>query len=97
MTKPECRKVILEIPHALSRLSDDVTDVPLEGSTVGEVLDALWERFPKLKSRVLDRNGHVHPYLLLMHNDEMLPRADVAAVPLSNGDRLEIVALAEGG
>ena len=89
--------ILVEIPHAISRYSDDQNEIRLEGSTVGEVLDALWNRFPKLQSRVLDRAGNFHPYLLLFQNDQKLPRSSFTNHPVSEGDRLEIVALAEGG
>lgn len=89
--------IVVEIPHAISRYSDEETQVLLEGSTVGEVLTALWDRFPNLKTRVLNREGNLHAYLLLFQNDEKLPRANVGDRPLNEGDRLEIVALAEGG
>jgi molybdopterin converting factor small subunit len=89
--------VLVEIPHAISRYSDEETQVQVEGSTVGEVLEALWERFPKLKTRVLNREGNLHPYLLLFQNDQKLPRSSFENQPVSEGDRLEFVALAEGG
>lgn len=89
--------VTVEIPHAISRYSDDETEVEVEASTVGEALGSLWERFPKLKTRVLDREGNLHAYLLLFLNDEKLPRAGIENRPVQEGDRLEIVALAEGG
>lgn len=89
--------ILVEIPHAIARYSDEETQVVLEGSTVGDVLAALWERFPKLKSRVLNREGNLHAYLLLFLNDQKLPRSDVGQKSLKEGDRLEIVALAEGG
>jgi len=89
--------VTVEIPHAISRYSDEETQVQIEGDTIGEVLAALWERHPKLKTRVLDREGNLHPYLLLLQNEEKLPRTGNEDRPVSEGDRLEIVALAEGG
>lgn len=89
--------ILVEIPHAISRYSDDHNEVHLEGSTIGEVLEGLWERFPNLQSRVLDRAGNFHPYLLLFQNDQKLPRSSFTNHPVSEGDRLEIVALAEGG
>jgi sulfur-carrier protein len=89
--------ILVEIPYAISRYSDEETAVPIEGSTVGEVLEALWERFPSLKTRILNREGDLHAYLLLFLNDHKLPRAGFTCRPLQDGDRLEIVALAEGG
>jgi sulfur-carrier protein len=89
--------VLVEIPHAISRYSDEETAVEIEGATVGKVLEVLWERFPNLKSRVLDRSGGFHPYLLLFQNDRKLSRSSFHDLPVRDGDRLEIVALAEGG
>lgn len=89
--------ILVEIPHAISRYSDEETRVEISAETVGGVLESLWERFPKLRSRVLNREGNLHAYLLLFQNDEKLPRAGIADRPVSEGDRLEIVALAEGG
>ena len=64
--------ILVEIPHAISRYSDEETRVEIEAKTVGELLDSLWERFPDLKVRVLDREGNLYPYLLLFQNDEKL-------------------------
>ena len=89
--------ITVEIPHAISRYSDEETQVSLGGSTVGEVLSALWDKYPKLKTRVLDREGRLYAYLLLFQNDQKLPREHLMKHPLHDGDRLEIVALAEGG
>ncbi len=89
--------ITVEIPHAISRYSEEETQVFLEGQTVGEVLGRLWEKYPALKTRVLDREGRLYAYLLLFQNDQKLPRENLMNHPLQDGDRLEIVALAEGG
>ncbi len=89
--------ITVEIPHAISRYSEEETQVDLEGQTVGEVLGSLWEKYPPLKTRVLDREGRLYAYLLLFQNDQKLPRENLMNFPLQDGDRLEIVALAEGG
>ena len=89
--------VLVEIPHAISRYSDEQTAVEIPGATVGEVLDVLWERFPKLKSRVLDQAGSFHPSLLLFQNGRKLSRSGFQNLPVHDGDHLEIIALAEGG
>ncbi len=88
--------ILVEIPHAISRYSDEETQVSLEGQTVGAVLDALFQRFPDLKLRVLDREGNLHAYLLLFQNGQKLPRTRDNH-PIQSGETLEIVALAEGG
>ncbi|WP_166822189.1 MoaD/ThiS family protein [Thalassoroseus pseudoceratinae] len=87
----------LEIPAALSRLTDEQEAISVEADTVGQALNELWKRFPKLQSRVLDSQGAVFPYLLLFHNGQKLSRSEFDTQALDEGDTLEIVALAEGG
>ena len=89
--------VTVELPSALERYSDGQTLVQIEAADAQAVLDRLWERFPDLRMRVLDRDGLIYPYLLLFRNGDKLPRTGLDAIPVTDGDRLELVALAEGG
>lgn len=87
--------VTLEVPEALSRYAD-AGSYDLNGRTIGEVFEQLWDRCPDLKPRVLTHDT-VHPYLLVMHGDDRVPHDAVLEHPVADGDRIEIVALAEGG
>ncbi len=86
----------VEIPEALSRYAD-AESYDLTGRTIGELFEQLWERCPDLKPRVLTSRGAVHPYLLVMHGDQRVPHDSVLEHAVAAGDRIEIVALAEGG
>lgn len=88
--------VTVEVPAALQRYAD-AESFEFEGRTIGEILERLWERCPDLKSRVLSARGTVHPYLLVMHGDDRVAHEGVLERPVADGDRIEIVALAEGG
>lgn len=89
--------VTVELPAALTRYSNDQSALTIDAATVQDALDELWKTFPELRPRVADENGELYPYLLLIHNQQHLPRKHLDNVPLADGDRLEIVALAEGG
>ncbi|HUG93213.1 MAG TPA: MoaD/ThiS family protein [Planctomycetaceae bacterium] len=93
----EPASVSIEIPEPLVRLTDGAAAVQVEAGTAAAALEALWQRFPKLQSRVLDRHGRLYPYLLLLHNGRTVTHTELATHPLQPGDRIEIVALAEGG
>ena len=97
MRTPSSLPVSIEIPEPLARLADGATQVAVVAATPEEALRALWPRYPKLQSRVLDRHGRLYPYLLLLHNGRTVTHGELATRPLQPGDRLEIVALAEGG
>ncbi|MHC4392331.1 MAG: molybdopterin-binding protein [Planctomycetota bacterium] len=95
-------RVAFRVAEALRRYSDDQAEVELsiqtEPAQVGSALEALFARFPKLRSRMLDSRGSLFPYLALFRNDEAIPpRADLTGVELTEGDRLELVAIVEGG
>ena len=89
--------VTFEISAPLQRFTDGQSRVVVEGPDVQTVLDSLWQQFPELKQRVLTPNGDLFPYLLLFQNGEKLPRKNLTSIPLADGDRLELVGLAEGG
>jgi len=82
--------VSIRIPEALRRYSEGKGMVPAEGETAGAALQSL---DPGLRTRILDENGRLRPYLLLFVAGEPA----TLATPLPAGAALEIVAGAEGG
>ena len=89
--------VELQIPSAICRFCDGQTSFEFEGSDLAVLLEQLWARYPKLRSRLLDRNDKLFPYFLLMHNDRQLAGRNLNDVHVADGDRVTIIALAEGG
>lgn len=89
--------VTLRVPEALRRYSGGLPEVPAEGGTVGEALEAAFRAHPGLRTRVLDERGRLRPHLLLFLNDAELDRAGAPATPVSDGDVLDLIAAAEGG
>lgn len=85
--------VRLRIPEVLRRYAGGTAELMVHGATVAEALDDLFRVWPELRSRVLDADGDVLPYLRLFRND-----GEVAlSAPLADGDLLEIFAAAGGG
>jgi hypothetical protein len=89
--------VTFEIPAPLLRFTGGQSRVVIEGGDVQAVLDGVWRQFPELQQRMLTPSGELFPYLLLFHNGEKLSREGFASMPLADGDRLELIGLAEGG
>ena len=89
--------VEFRIPIALQRYSDERGELHLEAARVGAALEALFALYPALRERVLDESGTLHPYLLLFKNQEQLERDQLAAVEVSSGDVLDLIAAVEGG
>ena len=87
----------VEVAEVLHRYAGGGGEVRVEGATVGAALDSLFARFPDLRSRTLDPEGRLWPYLLLFRNGVEVPREGMSGTPLGPDDLLEIVGAAEGG
>lgn len=86
-----------QIPDVLSRYSDGLHEVSVEGATVADVLQSLFERFPGLAPRVLDANGRLWPYLLLFVDGAEVVRGTLAETGVPEDGVVELVGMAEGG
>ena len=84
------------IPSALSRYADRQTSLAVGGRTIDEVFENLWEKYPRLRSRIVSESGQLYPHLILLRNQQRLTGEAVTS-SLSTGDKLEIVSLAGGG
>lgn len=89
--------VTVRLPEFLRRYGGGESDVAARGATVGDALADLFRTRPDLRVRVVDAQGAVFPYLLVFRNGDEVPRAALTSAALADGDRLEIVAGAEGG
>ncbi len=89
--------VVFEIPGVLRRFSGGLPSIEVRATSVRTALDAVFERFPDLRSRVLDRDGRLFPYLLLFLDGRELPRDGLLDAALPAACALELVGAAEGG
>lgn len=79
----------LGIPRERAGLSD----LQIEAETLGQVLDALAARFPRLRDLVID--GHLHPSLAANLNADLF--ISDRATRLKSDDRLLILSADAGG
>lgn len=68
----------------------------VQGKTVGECLDQLVKRFPKLKPVVFDKRGKLFGFLdVFVNGESSFP--EQLAKPVKDGDTLHLVMLIHGG
>lgn len=89
--------VRFHVSEVVRRFTDHLSELDAEGTTVGEVLEHVFGRYPDLRLRVIDRHGKVYPYLILFLDGKELPRAGLLDTPVPDGTDLELVGAAEGG
>ncbi len=87
----------VRIPASLRDLSDGEAVLELPGSTVGEVLHAMVERYPAFSGRVLDEELQPVSYLGLFVDSQDIRDLDGLATPLEDGTEILIVSAVAGG
>jgi molybdopterin converting factor small subunit len=97
MTSEPAPQVEIAIPHRLRPLAGEERVVRVSARSVGEALEALVERHPALRSRLRDGDGKLRPSVLFFLNSEDIRAKDGEATPVSDGDTLTIVPVADGG
>ncbi len=89
--------VLLELPSALARYAGGKKSLTVSGDTVHALVAALFQDYPQLRIRMLDKNNQLYPYLILIKNNLRLSPQDLGNIPLKDGDTLEVMTLAGGG
>ena len=87
--------VTINIPQFLQPDTGEVRVAKVDGSTVGECLNDLVQRYPRLKP-LLFKKGKLHGYLDVFVNKKSAYPEELAR-RVNNGDELHIINIIVGG
>ncbi|HSF33986.1 MAG TPA: MoaD/ThiS family protein [Candidatus Tectomicrobia bacterium] len=85
------------IPTPLQRLTDNQTEVVVEGSDVREMIGHLEAKFPGVRGRLCDETGALRRFVNIYVNEEDIRFLRGEATPLQDGDEVSIVPAIAGG
>ena len=88
--------VTVRIPTQLRVATDGEASADVEGSTVGEVLDSLYERYGDLRSRIAE-DGGLRRFVNVYVGEEDIRFLDGLETPVSDGDEVTILPAVAGG
>ena len=88
--------VSVKIPTQLREATDGESLASVHGATVGEVLDALYERFGELRSRISE-DGGLRRFVNVYVDGEDIRFLDGLDTPVSDGDEVTILPAVAGG
>ncbi len=88
--------VTVKIPTQLRLATDGEAVAEVDGSTVGEVLDALYERFAELRSRIAE-DGGLRRFVNVYVEGEDIRFLSGLETPVSDGDEVTILPAVAGG
>ncbi|MDP9070321.1 MAG: MoaD/ThiS family protein [Actinomycetota bacterium] len=89
--------VKVRVPTQLRSLTGGTGEVPLEGSTVGEVLKALDATHPGFGERLFDEAGNLRRFVNVFLADEDVRFLQGLETPVEAGQTLSIVPAVAGG
>jgi MoaD family protein len=87
----------IHIPTPLRQYVGKQTSVEVNGSTVGEAMDALVAQHPDLRRHLYTEEGKLRAFVNLYVNDEDIRYLQKEATALKDGDDISIVPSIAGG
>jgi MoaD family protein len=88
--------VSVKIPTQLRAATEGEAQASVEGSTVGEVLDSLYERFGELRSRIAE-DGGLRRFVNVYVDGEDIRFLDGLDTEVKDGDEVTILPAVAGG
>ncbi len=89
--------VQVNLPTVLRSHAGGAKTVSVEGSTVGEVLQALVAKYPGLSGQIIDDHGALHRFVNVYVNDDDVRYLSATETPVTDADELSILPAVAGG
>lgn len=89
--------VVVKIPTQLRAASGGEAEAQIDGATVQEVLDGLFERHEELRARMSDDDGSLRRFVNVYLAGEDIRFLDGLATPVVDGAELTILPAVAGG
>jgi molybdopterin converting factor small subunit len=89
--------ITVRIPTPIRQFTDQNAEVTLQGSTVGEILEAFKVRFPEAGARFFSSQSKTSRFVNLYLNDEDIRFLKDLSTPVKENDTLSIILAIAGG
>jgi molybdopterin synthase sulfur carrier subunit len=89
--------VLVKIPTQLRAAAGGEAEAQVDGATVQEVLDGLFERHDELRTRLYDDDGGLRRFVNVYVAGEDIRFLDGLATPVKDGAELTILPAVAGG
>jgi sulfur-carrier protein len=89
--------VRVKIPAQLRAAADGATETEVDGTTVQEVLEGLFERHAELRARLYNEDGSLRRFVNVYLAGEDIRFLEGLATPVADGAELTILPAVAGG
>ena len=88
--------VTIKIPAQLRNLTGNEAETEVDGASVGEALDALYERYDGLRDRITE-DGELRRFVNVYVGGEDIRFGEGLDTPVGEGDEITILPAVAGG
>jgi MoaD family protein len=89
--------VTVKLPTQLRAAAGNATEAQVEGGTVGEALQSLYEQHAELRDRITDDGGGLRRFVNVYIGGEDIRFLDGLETAVKDGDELTILPAVAGG
>jgi len=89
--------VVVKIPTQLRPAAEGEAQAEVDGTTVQEVLDGLFDRFGELRARIADDDGSLRRFVNVYVAGEDIRFLDGLSTPVADGSEVTILPAVAGG
>ena len=89
--------VKVKIPTQLRTAAGGESELEVQGATVGEVLDALFDRHGELRDRLSDGDGGLRRFVNVYVDGEDIRFTDGLDTPVADGQEVQVLPAVAGG
>ena len=89
--------VTVRIPTPLRKLTDNRSEIEIDGETVESLIGNMEASYPGIKDRLCDESGKVRRFINIYINEEDIRFLDGTDTAVKTGDRVSIVPAIAGG
>ncbi len=89
--------VEVRLPTLLRPQAGGAATLSADGSTVGEVFQALIAEHPELAGNLIDEGGQLHKFVNVYRNDDDIRYLDQLDTKVADGDVISILPAVAGG
>jgi MoaD family protein len=89
--------VTVKLPTQLRAAAGGSAEAEVDGSTVGEVLDDLFERYTELRDRISEDDGSLRRFVNVYVEGEDIRFLDGLETPVADGGEVTILPAVAGG
>ncbi len=88
---------VVRIPTVLRAAMGGQSQIVVEGSTIGQVLEHLTNDYPSIKGQLLNDDGTLHRFLNVYVNDDDVRYLGGVEAPVADHDEITLLPAVAGG